>query len=297
MLFSLGALGGCASSPPQVTPEVSRLMTVQDIVLDAPDAGLDFSAVLAHYKGRVADAETRERLGSELQDAYDWADWRHVTVTIQPDEQNAQRWLVRVRADPPEDLPPSPTALLPTLLTPMTMPAMARRVEPGGARVEITLDARFDSWMRSADRVLIDASSHRLYFKRADGQVVSYPVALGTPRTPTPARAYRVESVSHKPTWYPPASIRREYKAKGKPLPAFVPPGPGNPLGSYFIRLQDSIGIHGTNQPRSIGRAASHGCIRMHDRDVRELAPQIKAGDGVTVVQALPSLTASKDTP
>lgn len=170
-------------------------------------------------------------------------------------------------------------------------------MEPGGARLETALDARFDSWVHSSDRVLIDASSHRLYFKRANGQVVSYPVALGTARTPTPIRDYRVESVSHKPTWYPPASIRREYKAKGKLLPAFVPPGAGNPLGSYFVRLQNGIGIHGTNQPRSIGRPASHGCIRMHDRDVQELAPQLKSGDGVSVVQALPSLTASKDTP
>lgn len=146
---------------------------------------------------------------------------------------------------------------------------------------------RFDEWKHSPVRVLIAKDDRTLFFKKSDGQIIEFPVAVGQAKYATPNALYTVEAVAKNPTWYPPKSIRRDAEANGKPLPEFVPPGEKNPLGSWFIRLQDSIGIHGTNNPASIGRAASRGCVRMHNRHVNELAMQINKGDQVQVVTSV----------
>ena len=62
------------------------------------------------------------------------------------------------------------------------------------------------------------------------------------------------------------------------------PPGPRNPVGVMWIALnKKGIGIHGTNEPGSIGHAASHGCIRLANWDVVRLATKIKSGDNVSI--------------
>jgi hypothetical protein len=62
-------------------------------------------------------------------------------------------------------------------------------------------------------------------------------------------------------------------------------PGPANPVGTRWIGLdKKGYGIHGTNLPRSIGKAASHGCIRMRRRDLEELFAQVRGGDQVEIV-------------
>ena len=102
-----------------------------------------------------------------------------------------------------------------------------------------------------------------------DGRVVkTYPVAVGAAATPSPAGNFTVaERVSH-PTWYRPGKV--------------VPPGKGNPLGPRWIGLsRKGYGIHGTSNPRSIGRPASHGCIRMRNSDVEELFGMVALGDAV----------------
>ncbi|MGA2592015.1 MAG: L,D-transpeptidase [Bryobacteraceae bacterium] len=102
-----------------------------------------------------------------------------------------------------------------------------------------------------------------------DGRVVKiYPVAVGKEATPSPAGSFTVaERVTH-PTWYRPGKV--------------VPPGRSNPLGPRWIGLsRRGYGIHGTNTPRSIGRRASHGCIRMRNADVEELFAWVAIGDPV----------------
>jgi lipoprotein-anchoring transpeptidase ErfK/SrfK len=73
---------------------------------------------------------------------------------------------------------------------------------------------------------------------------------------------------------------------KRKPeLPVFMAGGPENPLGARAIYLGSSIyRIHGTNEPSSIGKAASSGCIRMLNEDVSELYKFVKKGATVTVL-------------
>ncbi|WP_162932502.1 L,D-transpeptidase [Solimonas sp. K1W22B-7] len=150
-------------------------------------------------------------------------------------------------------------------------------------REEPILATDYDSWLQSPARVLVDAAARRLYLKRGQ-RIVNYTVAVGTEHTPTPPGVYRVEQIAHRPTWYPTATIRRDHAARGIKLPATVPPGDGNPLGAWFVRLQDSIGIHGTNEPASIGQASSYGCVRMHERDLEELARALRPGDRVLII-------------
>lgn len=138
-------------------------------------------------------------------------------------------------------------------------------------------------WPDPALRVIVDRGARRLYLRVDDDQVRSYPVSVGTPDNPTPLQTFTVEHIHHQPAWYPAPSIRRDHARRGEPLPPVVPPGPDNPLGDIFVQLQDRIGIHGTNNPASIGLAASYGCIRMHNADIAELSAALRVGDRVKV--------------
>jgi len=101
------------------------------------------------------------------------------------------------------------------------------------------------------------------------GRVVKvYPAAVGAAATPSPSGTYRVIQRVPNPTWY----------TKGR----IVPPGKSNPLGTRWMGLSlKGYGIHGTNSPTSIGQNASHGCIRMYNRDVEELFELVAIGDPV----------------
>ncbi|HLY16643.1 MAG TPA: L,D-transpeptidase [Bryobacteraceae bacterium] len=125
---------------------------------------------------------------------------------------------------------------------------------------------------RAATRSIVVSIPDRKLALIEDGRPVRiYPVAVGAARTPSPAGRYTViERMSH-PTWYGPHQV--------------VPPGSRNPLGPRWIGLsRRGYGIHGTSNPRSIGHAASHGCIRMQNADVQELFGLVAVGDPVELV-------------
>lgn len=286
-------LAACASAPVQVPPSAAASAPaapgIRGIFVEGPESGLDWARTLESFGGKPLDQETLAEIEATVLFAYEWAEWRDVQVIASPETDADGQLRITVQADAPLPgwSPPGIGLAMAEALAGTPPPPV---IEHAGARLERKLDPALSHWRATASRVLIDAEERRLYFKRNESEVVSYPIAVGKARTPTPAGDFTVEAISHKPTWYPPASIRREYAARGKPLPTSVPPGKGNPLGDWFVRLQRGIGIHGTNQPRSIGRAASHGCIRMHDKDVQELARQLRAGDGVTVVRTRKTL-------
>jgi hypothetical protein len=105
-----------------------------------------------------------------------------------------------------------------------------------------------------------------------DGQVKKvYIVAVGKPSTPSPTGTFVIERRVMNPT----------YSHNGK----IIPPGPGNPVGTRWMGLSlRGYGIHGTNEPRSIGKPASHGCIRLARPDLEELYAQVSVGDTVVLV-------------
>jgi lipoprotein-anchoring transpeptidase ErfK/SrfK len=105
-----------------------------------------------------------------------------------------------------------------------------------------------------------------------DGQVKKiYSVAVGKPSTPSPVGSFTIERRAANPT----------YHHNGKT----VLPGPGNPVGTRWMGLSiNGYGIHGTNEPKSIGKAASHGCIRMAKADLEEFYELVAVGDKVEIM-------------
>jgi len=105
-----------------------------------------------------------------------------------------------------------------------------------------------------------------------DGQVKKiYTVAIGKPSTPSPEGTFTIARRVANPT----------YHHDGKT----IPPGPHNPVGSRWMGLSISgYGIHGTNEPNSIGKAASHGCVRMAKADLEEFYELVAVGDTVKLI-------------
>ena len=97
-----------------------------------------------------------------------------------------------------------------------------------------------------------------------------FPVSVGAAVSPSPVGQFEIVARVANPTYYHAGIV--------------VPPGSGNPVGPRWIGLnQKRYGIHGTNQPRSIGHAASHGCIRLRNRQIEELYEMVRVGDTVEI--------------
>jgi hypothetical protein len=118
-----------------------------------------------------------------------------------------------------------------------------------------------------AERIIVVSIPDRKLALIEDGQIVKvYPIAVGALASPSPDGEFRVRERVTNPTYYAPGKV--------------IPPGKLNPLGTRWIGLgHRGYGIHGTNEPRSIGKRASHGCIRMRNRDVEELFDFVRPGD------------------
>ena len=114
--------------------------------------------------------------------------------------------------------------------------------------------------------ITVNIAARRLYlYDERAALVKTYPVAVGSPRYRTPIRAQTMRTIVWNAWWIPPPSPWAQHD---KP----TPPGKHNPLGNIKMPIGAGLMLHGTNQPRSIGTAASHGCIRMLTQDAWELA-------------------------
>jgi L,D-transpeptidase ErfK/SrfK len=128
--------------------------------------------------------------------------------------------------------------------------------------------------------IVINLTERRLYHFAPNGGVSIFPIGIGDRETVTPLGTTRVVRKRKDPIWRPPASIRQENPA----LPAQVLPGPDNPLGPFALDLGwPSYLIHGTNSPFSIGRAGTHGCVRLYNPDIERLYRAVKVGTPVVV--------------
>ena len=137
--------------------------------------------------------------------------------------------------------------------------------------------------------VLNIASKRLFYFPEVAAgervQVLTYPIGIGRVGWETPLGDATVISKARDPSWYVPASVRRENAEMGNPLPAVVPPGPDNPLGHFVLKL-DMPGylIHGTNQPYGVGMRVSHGCVRLYPENIEPLYDMVAIGEPVTII-------------
>ena len=133
--------------------------------------------------------------------------------------------------------------------------------------------------------ITINLSDFRGYLIQ-NGQLITFPVGIGRMDWKTPLGLSEIDLKLENPAWYPPKSVRDEYKQEGLILDSIVPPGPNNPLGKLAMRINISGGyfIHGTNRPDGVGMEISHGCIRLFPEDIKELFEMSPIGTEVLVV-------------
>ncbi len=118
-------------------------------------------------------------------------------------------------------------------------------------------------------RLALNIPTYRLEVYRGESLVRSYRVAVGDSSFPTPIGQFAVSRVEWNPWWTPPPS---EW-AKGDTV---TPPGPNNPMGRVKLAFRDLYFIHGTPRGQSLGQPASHGCVRLANREAVELAALVQ---------------------
>jgi lipoprotein-anchoring transpeptidase ErfK/SrfK len=119
-------------------------------------------------------------------------------------------------------------------------------------------------------QIVVSLADRQLVLVENGRPLKVYAIAVGADASPSPEGDFKVINRLENPGYYKPGTV--------------IEPGAGNPLGTRWIGLsQKGYGIHGTNAPGSIGKAASHGCIRMHQRDLEELFKMVRVGDTVSI--------------
>ena len=120
-------------------------------------------------------------------------------------------------------------------------------------------------------RIVVSIPDRKLALLEDDRIVKVYDVAVGAPVSPSPAGEYQIERRIENPTYYHSGVV--------------IGPGANNPLGPRWLGLNvKGYGIHGTNHPGSIGKNASHGCIRLRNRDIQDLFARVQVGDRVSLI-------------
>lgn len=121
-------------------------------------------------------------------------------------------------------------------------------------------------------KIGVNLASRILTVYQGNTKTAMYSVGVGKPSTPTPVGYYSVQNKEVNPTWVDPGDPSVQ-----------IGSGPDNPLGYRWIGFNGTYGIHGTNQPASVGYYVSNGCIRMHEEDVEAVYNQVSVGTPVTV--------------
>jgi lipoprotein-anchoring transpeptidase ErfK/SrfK len=133
---------------------------------------------------------------------------------------------------------------------------------------DATATATITTTAATKRRIVVSLPDRKLVVLQNDQVLAQFDVAVGAPSTPSPIGTFTIVNRIPNPTYYHPGKV--------------IPPGANNPLGTRWLGLnQKGYGIHGTESPRSIGKAQSQGCIRLRNADVERLFEQVRAGDVV----------------
>ena len=157
--------------------------------------------------------------------------------------------------------------------------------------ISLAILAPASSWSRdivqfsgySAGTIVVKTKERRLYYVISDGRAIRYPVGVGRAGMTWSGTA-SIDGKYIKPAWSPPDMIKRENPR----IPNIIPSGnPANPMGAAAMTLSGGgqYAIHGTNNPGSIGRFVSHGCIRMYNSDIMDLYDRVSWGTTVEVLR------------
>src|SRR5204863_5072182 len=115
-------------------------------------------------------------------------------------------------------------------------------------------------------RIVVSIPDRKLALVENDAVVRVFDVAVGAPESPSPVGTFTIVSRVTNPAYYHPGKV--------------IAPGATNPIGTRWIGLSEKgFGIHGTDDPKSIGHARSHGCIRLRNHDVEKLFELVRGGD------------------
>ncbi len=119
-------------------------------------------------------------------------------------------------------------------------------------------------------QIIVSVPDRKLVVMENGAVLRVFAVAVGADVSPSPTGAFEIVTRLTEPTYYHAGVV--------------IPPGDGNPLGPRWVGFnKKGYGIHGTNAPRSIGKAASHGCIRMRNRDIVQFFAMVNVGDTVEI--------------
>lgn len=155
-----------------------------------------------------------------------------------------------------------------------------------GEGTDIVLPTRFVLPPGVREGIVINLAEYRLYyFPKGENVVYTYPLGIGREGWGSPITNTSIIAKTPNPAWYPPKSIRDEHAAEGDPLPTVVPAGPDNPLGPFKFTLgTPGYLIHGSNKKFGIGMRVSHGCFRMLNENVLEMAKMAPVGTKVRIL-------------
>ena len=187
-----------------------------------------------------------------------------------------------------------PLALAPSFRAPTLFDRVVREApyeaieeEQGAAEVPAHLRRQVVHYptREAPGTIIVDTPHTYLYYVLGGGKAVRYGIGVGREGF-TWSGVRSVERKAEWPDWLPPA----EMIARQPYLPRWMAGGPGNPLGARAMYIGGTVyRIHGTNQPSSIGKQVSSGCIRMLNEDVTDLYGRVHVGTKVVVLPGSPS--------
>lgn len=156
-------------------------------------------------------------------------------------------------------------------------------VDFGSAGTEITVIVpNRDELEADVARIEVDKAASALRAYASDGKLVAtYPATIGSSSFPSPSGTMEVRAVAPAPTYH----FDPEDREWGPDKKLTIAAGPNNPVGGTWIDLtKDGYGIHGTPDPKLIGKTSSHGCVRLTNWDAEQLAKAVSQGTTVEFV-------------
>lgn len=148
--------------------------------------------------------------------------------------------------------------------------------DTAGTKIMVPNVARKPSQAKVA-KVVVDKTARTVRALDGDGKLVSfYPASVGSEERPAPSGTLPIRSVTENPTYH--YTPKLNFKGVKTKKPFDIAAGPNNPVGNTWIDLGDGFGIHGTPEPKNIGKTESHGCVRLTNWDAEALGKMVRRG-------------------
>jgi lipoprotein-anchoring transpeptidase ErfK/SrfK len=148
--------------------------------------------------------------------------------------------------------------------------------DTAGTKIMVPNVARTPSQAKVA-KVVVDKTARTVRALDGDGKLLSfYPASVGSEERPAPNGTLPIRSVTENPTYH--YTPKLNFKGVKSKKPFDIAAGPNNPVGNTWIDLGDGFGIHGTPEPKNIGKTESHGCVRLTNWDAEALGKMVRRG-------------------